>query len=35
MLVRLKKVTAADLKTLLLTAWKMKATDKMIRDFGK
>lgn len=35
MLVRLKKVTVADLKTLLLAAWKMKATDKMIRDFGK
>jgi hypothetical protein len=35
MLVRLKKVSVADLKTLILIAWKMKATPAMIKAFGK
>jgi hypothetical protein len=35
MLVRLRKASVVDLKTLLLAAWKMRATPKMIKDFGK
>jgi hypothetical protein len=33
MLVRMNKVTDKDLKALLLIAWKMRATPKMIKDF--
>jgi hypothetical protein len=35
LLVRLKEVSVADLKTLVLIAWKMKATPAMIKAFGK
>jgi hypothetical protein len=35
MLVRLNKVKDKDLQQLLLTAWRMRATPKMIKDFEK
>lgn len=35
MLVRLNKVTDKDLQALLLIAWGMRATPKMIKDFNE
>ncbi len=35
MLVRLKKVPARELKLLLLTAWRLQATKRLIREYER